>query len=99
MKHTILKGNDVSVEVKIPKFSKGFLEHFLKFIIELKHRMLELNFNTNPLELCREFRAHVSDWLLSRFNLKHNELTSNGVNVPNALICSLIIKYVISRFS
>ena len=98
IKYTILKDNNVSVEIKIPKFGKGSLEHFLRFMIEFESGMNELGFSNNSTELCREFRAHASDRALSRFNIKYNQLTVNGMNEPIMDNYSNMIKYVITGF-
>jgi len=98
IKYTIMKDNNASVKIKIPKFGKGSLEHFLRFMIEFESGMNELGFSNNSTELCREFRAHASDRALSRFNIKYNQLTVNGMNEPIMDNYSNMIKYVITGF-
>ena len=80
LKHTVVRDNDTSIEIRIPKFSKGSVEHFLRFYLEFKAGMADLGYQNNPVELCQEFQAYVSDRPLNRFTLKYNELTNLGTN-------------------
>ena len=98
LKHTVVKEDETIVEIRIPKFNKGSLEHFLWFLLEFKVGMLDLGYQNNSIELCRKFRAHVSNRLLSRFMLKYNELTNIGADKPDMDQFNAMIWHVLQGF-
>ena len=51
LKHTAIRDNDMSIEIRIPKFSKGSVKHFLRFYLEFKAGMADLGYQNNPVEL------------------------------------------------
>ena len=44
LKYTAIRDDDMSIEIRIPKFSKGSVEHFLRFYLEFKARMADLEY-------------------------------------------------------
>ena len=90
-KYTMTKSNESTYDIRIPIFSNGSLEHFLKVLMLFKQAMTDMNLDAKMNDMFREFRVHARGHALHRLNSIYEDQLVDIIDAECILPNNLII--------